>query len=281
MAVDIVTTRPCPAETGGGMWGTGETHSVSDSYARFLIGQGYAYDQSGGLEDVTDYGPDIGALQNPAYRSPQFGVSQRLLAPTRRILANATGMLWPWPCVLTGIEAVALGSSGNVYLDDALAADSNNRLISAAYNAAGLMAGSKYPISGAGTGVLVNTGLYWTAPGGTSAYWVDIIDGTPVPGAEQSGAALAYTLRSASGVAISGSAYVHSLRVVVPGTAGSLVPYVGQAATAGQETGGPSAGYAYTALQANQIIPIGATLDKGLYLTLPTGGIVAVNYLPR
>lgn len=215
----------------------------------------------------------------PAY-VPQYGVWQRGLFPTRRLQANATGLLWPVPCVLVGLECVENGSAGTYSLDDALVSDANNRLASAAFNATGVADGARWQMVGANAGIALNSGLYWTNTTG-GQWWVDILDGTPIPGVEQTGALCAYTIRSASGIALSGSAFVHSLRVVTPGSAGALVPYSGQANTAGLEIGGPTAGYAYTALQANQLIPIGATLDKGLYLTLPTGGSVVVNYLPR
>lgn len=276
--ITIVTARPCPAETGGGMWAAGETHDVSDSYARALIGRGDAYDTAEEVVDIGVSAQDLAdAIDNPAYAT-QFATEQQTL-PIRSIPVSATGQAFLGACAVVGIRAVTLGTGTLTIHDGTAASDATLLRMSRAHG--DMTAGTYYPMVSDGdrSALLFDTGVYLTVASG-GAYWLDLIDGTEIPGTSGSGVLCVTTRVTASGLAVTGPATIVSVKVIAPGSAGNLDirggPVVGSALLH------PST--AYTSLAADQLIKLGpagggVSVD-GLYLTVPTSAVVLVNHLP-
>lgn len=269
-----VAVTPASLTQGAAATGIPVGTLLQDPSTGLVYGQA---DGAGGVEPVYPFDP----ADNPAFAS-QFRVNSRVL-PTRRIVVTATGLVHLGPCAVVGVHCLATGSAGTAMLDDGVDASvAAQRRFTAAYNASGLAAGTYYPqVLDRTTARLFATGAYFTNT--TSGAWaLDVIDGTDVPGVEGSGSLYEVAYVSASGLvsALTGDAYIGSIQLLAPGSAGSLIPYDDTAATAGRELDIARA-YNAGSMTVNAVFDIRGRISRALYLTLPTSGVVAINYLPR
>lgn len=164
----IVILRPCPAETGGGMWNNGQTVEASETYAKTLIGRGDAYDAAGALVD-------IGA----AFNEDQFLMapdgSALMLAETvtQTAALTATGQAYDGPGYYAGLNVTAYsGGPQTVTVRDSLDASGTTLAV------VSVTGTGTYPFAAnGGMRIAFDVGLHLTISGGTSRTLTALIEG--------------------------------------------------------------------------------------------------------
>ncbi len=225
--------------------------------------------------------------QYPAEAIPyagQFSTMQRCL-PIKSKIVTASGLLGIGPVAIVGVRCVGKGSGGTLAIYDSVNASTASLLrMSLAQSAA--TDGNYYPMCDAvgQAALLFATDAYVTDT--TGGVWViDYVDSqSAIAGIEGSGLLCETQYVSATGVALYGPTHVLSVKVLAVGSSDNLIVHDWTDATDATKLRYPST--VYSSLAANQIIALGpqsspTRFNNGVYVTVPTGGIVLVNYLPR
>jgi len=286
MFVQMRTRRVYPDGT---PLNSGFTYTVDKTWGAVAVDNNWAIDVDKVLPEtarlsITELSEEDTSV--PQGYVEQFDFNQNTLA-TRAYPVTATGQIYLGPCAVVGIKAVTVGA-GTLTIHDATDA-TDATLLRMSRASGNIVAGTDYPLVSPDdkAGMLFSTGAYVTIPAG-GVYWLYLIDGAEIPGAVNSGMLCALSRVTASGVVNDpatgqalGDVVVVSVKVIAPGSANNLDIRGGVAVT--DSLLHPST--AFGALAADQIIkfgPVGGGLRlTGLYITIPTSGIVLVNYLPR
>ena len=224
---------------------------------------------------ASDYTPSTAV----SYAS-QFVLNRRAL-PIRSVVVSASGLVKIGPCAVAGFRCVTPGSSGTFAInDDVDAATAAQIRETRAYTAA--TANTYYPMAlDDQAAMLMGYGCYVTVPTG-GVYVLDLIDDlAALPGIEGQGMLLEPVRVAATGLALWDAPAIASVKVIAPGSAGTLTIHD---ATANSDATRLRLSIAFGSLTAGQIIPLGgkgaAPTFGCAYVTITTGGIFLLNRYP-
>ncbi len=293
----VIMTAPFRSEDGLTIWETGSTQYPSTDYGRMIVQERrVATDPDGALvgpgQDNYLTTAQVQAVQAAAdtddsaiYGTPAptrwpMGVQQQALV-CEAVEASSAGLVYPQACAVVGITAIALGSGTVTVHDDRAASDAARLRFSRATGA--MVAGTYYPMVSADepAGMLFERGVYVSLPSG-GVYVLDVVSDIYMAGLMSAGLLCVPQRVTASG-RVKGLVTAKSLKVIAPGSAGSLQLHEDHDAANAKRA--RSVSTAFGSLAADQIVPLaprGAVRQyRNLYVTVPTGGIVLLNRMPE
>ena len=210
----------------------------------------------------------------------QFLTTRRAL-PIRSVIVSATGSIAD-VCAIVGYRCVTPGSAGTLTVHDGTnASDATKLRETRAFGSA--VANTYYPMAADDQcAMLFDTGCYVTNTTG-GVYVFDVIDDvSAVTGYEGTGMLVTPVRAAATGQAIATPSSILSLKVIAPGSAGTL--------TIHDDTDAADAtrlrlSIGFGSLAVGQLIQLGGkggapTFDAA-YVTITTGGVFLLNQFPE